>query len=336
MSTLLPRAWIPSLLFVPKGFQAGIYIPGFDVSQKHVYELFGGYDSRGLPFGSFAYRYRFARTYSWDINPYYLPSFLPSTYDTAVKRWGVNMGINGTLGFASLDWRLGVLYKKVDYSGPSDAIGGEVGLSRSFGFTKTGAPQSVPSGVKLSVNYQNFPKSLGTTNSYYNLVGTVDQTWAAPFWDRSALMIKTNVGLTEGARFVDSYYEAGGELLFSQSRGMFLNRGYEAGTFLARRVATLNVEYRFPLLTVERGYGLSPAFLNRISGALVGDGTSVDGRRKLLAKWYWSAGAEIKTQWKFFYYLPTELRVGVYHAFTPLVDNSQPNLTFVLGMEAGL
>ncbi|MFM8316431.1 MAG: hypothetical protein ACKOA8_19295, partial [Deltaproteobacteria bacterium] len=80
-------------------------------------------------------------------------------------------------------------------------------------------------------------------------------------------------------------------------------------------------------------------YLNSFSGALVADTLTFDRGpshptfpKDLFKKFYTSFGVELKSQWKFIYYLPTEIRLGAYHGLGPLGEN----LYFTLGVEAGL
>ncbi len=117
-----------------------------------------------------------------------------------------------------------------------------------------------------------------------------------------------------------------------------MNRGFQPGTFFARRIAVFNFEYRFPLFRVDRGPGLLPAFLKDFNAALIADTSSSDfgvlaGRRPdLFRTFYTSAGVEIKSNWNFSYYLPTEVRLGLLHGFGPY---GEP-LYMTLGMTASL
>ncbi|MBI1860049.1 MAG: hypothetical protein HYR96_03910, partial [Deltaproteobacteria bacterium] len=118
--------------------------------------------------------------------------------------------------------------------------------------------------------------------------------------------------------------EVGGEYTISPYRPLFMNRGFSPVKFAAREVVGLNVEYRFPILQVYRGYGLFPLKLRRIHGALVSDLSTVDqssdhtDRLRLFQDYYASSGIELKTDWITSFYLPTQMRLGLYHGYGPL------------------
>ena len=84
--------------------------------------------------------------------------------------------------------------------------------------------------------------------------------------------------------------------------------------------------------------GLFPLKLKRIHGAIVGDFSTVDlaldrsDRLRLFKELYASAGIEIKTDWVTSFYLPTQMRLGLYHGFPP----AGVDLNFILALEASL
>lgn len=356
VKTLLPRTWVPSMLFVPDGVQFGIWVPGFDLSQRHFYDIIAAYDTRGLPYATFGYNYRFASKFALDFNAQYLPSYIqslgsPNTRDNYVERWGSSLGVSARL------WklpriRLAALYRKLEenvkVTASYQSVGAEIDLSDTWGF-KNNKPLAVsPSnGVNAYLNYAYFPKAFGSTRDYFTAIGGLDIYLENPVWSDSVFYIGNKVGYTEGSIFYNSYFEGGGEILFSQGRNLFMNRGYLSGTFIARRMFTNNIEFRFPIARVDRGIWLYAIHLKRIHAAFTFDTLSWDFGaqtpdsvpKNYLQNFYHSAGFELRSDWKFGYYLPTLIRLGVYHGITPFERNGvrldQP-LQFVLGLEASL
>ncbi len=144
----------------------------------------------------------------------------------------------------------------------------------------------------------------------------------------SVFFAGTTLGYTEGSPLFNSFYESGGEVLFAQGRGVSLNRGFSPGSLYGRRMFNGNLEYRFPIARIGRGMDLMPFHLKVIHAALVADVTSMDfgpssynsltgtkNPTNVFKIFYTSAGLELKSDWKFFYYVPTVLRAGVYHGF---------------------
>lgn len=341
--TIFPRTWLPNLLFVPQGAQVGAVVTWFDLSQRHLYSAFGGYDTRGSLFGDLGYNYRFGGKFTNDWGAYYNPNYSVNRKQF-IKRWGGAVGLSSSLAGFLPTIRLAAVFGRVEGGYGYQSIGGEIDASYRFGFSRRPLSISPVNGVAIGVSHQQFFKGLGSSFNYFVSSAKVDGYVEAPWWKDSVWFLGSRLGYTEGSPLFNSYFEGGGEVLFSQARGVFLNRGFLAGTFFARRMFTANLEYRFPLWWVERGLGLKPIRLNVLHAALVADALSMDfgpsavtttGIRvpqDLFKKYYYSAGIELKSDWKFGYYLPAQFRVGAYRGFGPLGEDLQ----IACGVEASL
>ena len=357
LGTLFPRMWFPQALFVPDGFQIGAYVPGFDLSQRHFYDVFGGYDSRGLGFARLNYRYRISNSATFSVEPYLLPSYLIAN-KAFLKTWGANAGMSFAPGHGLPDLHTALLFKRLEPSavlGPGNqSVGASLGLSYELVARKQKPLDVSPRrGSEIGVNHAQYFQAVGSTNDYFATTAYFKQYFGAPWWDSHMFFLGLQAGYTEGSTLFNSYFQGGGELLFSQARGFFLNRAFQAGSFVGRRVLNANFEYRFPIATIERGPGLLPFFLKDIHAALVADVLTYDrGLAKdrsyrddfLFKLFYASVGAELKTDWTALFYIPTQLRVGAYHGFGGTggygpTGDFRPNgesLYFSIGLEAGL
>ena len=102
----------------------------------------------------------------------------------------------------------------------------------------------------------------------------------------------------------------------------FVMRGYSAGAFLGKTLNNLNSEYRFPISSPYMGKGTLPAFLHRITGALILDSISLDGHywnnenksyQSTNTKTFFSTlGAELRIETTVGYFLPLQFSLGVY------------------------
>lgn len=327
LSSLYPRAWFPNLLVVPDGVQVGAFIPGFDIAQRYNYLLFGGYDTRGSPFLSADISRRFNKTSELNLEAYYSPLYLIQTKDF-LRTWGGALTWSGVTPWMDPKLRFGFVFRQVENSASGPQItspGFMAGFSHSFGFKSRPRAVAPHRGVSLRGSTTVYLKALGSQFDYTVSSLAVDQYWQAPWRQSHIWFIGLRLGFTEGSPLYNYFFQGGGEILFTQGRGFFLNRGFAPGAFLGRRMATLNIEYRFPIAEIERGLGLFPVFLNRIHGSLIGDimtydsGTTpiTDGVSTRPVRWfdlyYGSVGAELKTDWKFGSYLPATLRFGAYH-----------------------
>lgn len=324
VSTMLPKAWIPNLLIVPAGVQFSVWVPGFDVSQKHFYNLIGGYDTRGSAFFVGDYSYRFGKSQQLNVDANLLPSYL--IRDRAFFRtWGGTVGYSTRLG-EKLPWfSAGVNFKQVENStlgAGLRSVGLTVGLSDSF-WVRT-APRAIAPlrATKVSVTHAQYFKALGSDDNYFASTIGVDQYVKAPWADRHVFKFTGRFGISEGTAYYNSFFQGGGELQFSPGRGFFLNRGFYPGTFLSQKMFTFNFDYLFPIVEIERGHGQWPFFLKRIDAALTADVLTADllNSKNVLVRnafvhYYCSVGAELKTNWKTFFYFPTVIRFGAYHGF---------------------
>jgi hypothetical protein len=318
--SLSPRAWIPNLLIVPDGMQISAWIPGFDIAQRNTYSLFGGYDTRGSPFIQGSYAHRFLRQTNFQTEAFYSPSYLISARGF-LKTWGASLGLSTVFGFMDPRFTFSAQFRRVEGSrlGPDkQSVGFGVSSTHAFGFKSRPQAVSPHRGTRLSVGYSHFFKSLGSTDEYDSFTASADQYMSSPWLASHIFFLGARAGYTDGTVIYNSFFQGGGELIFSQGRGFFLNRGFVPGSFLGRRMFALNMEYRFPLWDVYRGMGLWPFFLQRIHAAVITDvltfdyGTKSTAPKDLLRVFYGSVGVELKSDWKLFYYMPATIRLGLY------------------------
>ncbi len=312
-STLYPRGWIPSLFIVPNGMQISALVPGFDIAQKNVYMLFGGYDTRGSPFLIANYSYRFGETQSIGFDADYLPTYLIST-GAFLKQWSTSLSWSTRLASQWPRLSLSAIFRRMESSALGPAVrsaGFSIGLSHTF-WRKT-APRAIAPlrATQLSVNYARYFKALGSSDDFYSASASLDQYFQNPILPRHIFKLAVRAGITEGTVYYNSFFQGGGELVFSQGRGFFMNRGFAPGSFLSQRLLAFNLDYLFPIMEVERGLGQWPFFLKRLDGAWILDSTTGGQMTNV----FWSTGIELKSYWKLFYYIPSTIRVGIYHGF---------------------
>jgi hypothetical protein len=274
LSSLVPRAWIPSALFVPFGLQVGAWIPMFDLSQKHFYDISIGFDQRetnsgnqSLPMGSFVYGYRFGKSSQVDLGSYFSPGFLTLS-KSFFKQWGSSLNYSWRFWESLFQLRFSALFRRIESStlGPANQ---SAGLGASIGWSSRNSlnafePELNRSGVTASISHQQYIKEFGSDQSYFSTLINIESALTNPFWKQSLWTLTLRQGYTEGTPFYNNFFQGGGEILFTQGREFFLNRGYLQGSFIGRRMFGGNLEFRFPISQVERGIGLLPIFLNNI------------------------------------------------------------------------
>lgn len=102
----------------------------------------------------------------------------------------------------------------------------------------------------------------------------------------------------------------GEPLALGGDSGRYLLRGYEGGAFSGQVALAASVEYRFLMLSIERGLGQWPLFLDDVSGSVFVDvglaGETWDPQAPHLG-----IGAEVQTTWTLAYAASAALNVGV-------------------------
>ena len=171
-------------------------------------------------------------------------------------------------------------------------------------------------------NSRDYEKATGTMLGYFSNF----------LPEHNAIMLRLNSIVTfesVSARFGSSNaaLPAYSDALIQQ----FPFRGYPNGHFFGRSIANVNAEYRFPVMTLERGSGTAPYFLKRLSGAFVVDGLSVEGyglaedetyQTLHLNETMWSTGLEAKIETTMLYVFPVNFIVGYYLPHSPKYASS--------------
>jgi len=130
------------------------------------------------------------------------------------------------------------------------------------------------------------------------------------------LAVRAGAGLAGGDRAVRRVFNLGGsgpQTAFIEfgSDAIALLRGFEPRDASGRRAAVLNVDYRFPLARVERGYGVWPLFLRSVHGAFFADaGHAWDGPFRL-AEARRAVGAELSLDVVAGFFAPVTMTGGV-------------------------
>ncbi len=201
------------------------------------------------------------------------------------------------------------------------SVGGErgryIGLSASFAHPALGSQYTVYSLRLTAVQYIGLP-------------------W--PWWwaKNHTLSIGYDGGISGGDLRRRGYFYVGGfptsedflrAALLGARPGQPRLRGYEPGAFYGDQMHVLNLEYRFPLLWIERGYETLPGFLWRLHAAAYSDIGSAFFGPFSLDKLNVSVGGELRLDGSLGYYLPFMLQLGYAHGF---MDGAENRVYFLL------
>ncbi|HEY2729470.1 MAG TPA: hypothetical protein VGK52_05970 [Polyangia bacterium] len=176
---------------------------------------------------------------------------------------------------------------------------------------------SAQEGRRLQLTLQISDPSLG------GRFHTTEVTWAwteymTPPWARlQALAILYSGGVGIGDK--RAFFGLGGFVEQDLLRALFLNqrqcctylRGYQPNATVGDQYHLLSVEYRSPLLWIERGSATFPMYVRRVHGALFSDaGEAFVGALKL-GDIRTSVGAELRLEATLIYYIAAEIQLGV-------------------------
>lgn len=136
------------------------------------------------------------------------------------------------------------------------------------------------------------------------------------------------VTLTGGATFDDrpgSLFFLGGfvnrslldDLIAGRRSGGGVLRGFPIGHIFGDSLAAATIEYRLPLLEIERGIETLPVFVDRLHGAVFVDTATAFNERASLATFASGIGAELRLQLTLGYYGNFMVRAGYARGLTP-------------------
>ena len=221
------------MLIVPAGLQISAWIPGFDVSQRHLYNIFAGYDTRGSPFftGTYGYRFHTSQQLSGEFD--YLPSYLIATKEF-LRAWSATAGWSISLGNQLPSITLSAISRRVEATrlGPAVQSNG-VNLSITYTpYTRT-VPQNIAPTylTRFMINHAQYFRALGSDTDFYAFQFGFDQYIRSPWTQRHVFKFSARLGLTQGTPLYNSFFQGGGELMVSPGRPVYLNRGFLPGTF---------------------------------------------------------------------------------------------------------
>ncbi|MBI1862105.1 MAG: hypothetical protein HYR96_14420 [Deltaproteobacteria bacterium] len=215
VGSLTPKTWVPLFFFVPFGFEIGFWIPGFDISQRHFFDLIGGYDSRGSFFANAGYSYR-RRHSIWNLNAGYLPSYFYYTNgEVKLARDGITLShtyniLDGSSGAWAVKTSLVFSQLSLEYkitppipSKTLNSVGAGLETSFSLGLKKKPLFISPTSGTVFGFGGTYFPTAIGSTEEYSRLVATIDQYLPSLFSGHS-IFLGHRASWTHGTEVLNS------------------------------------------------------------------------------------------------------------------------------------
>jgi outer membrane protein assembly factor BamA len=150
--------------------------------------------------------------------------------------------------------------------------------------------------------------------------GTFDaRLYQRVFGARDVLALRAGAGTTWGEPQFQRSFAVGGypdASLFDIVRtNDAILRGYPDNAFTGRRYAVLNAEYRFPLVSPQRGWRSLPLFLRHFRGSVFFDAAHAWSGPFELSEVRTAAGAALGLDSAIGYALPLRAEVSVAHGF---------------------
>ncbi|HEY9854505.1 MAG TPA: BamA/TamA family outer membrane protein, partial [Stenomitos sp.] len=205
---------------------------------------------------------------------------------------------------------------------------------RSYGFTPEG-------GSLATLGYQKTTPALGGTGNFDRVWGDYRRYISLP-WQHHVLAVRGVTGMSWGQN--GGQYFLGGnesETFFNQvdltaASNLFDTsvplRGYPFATRLGNKLAMVSAEYRFPILSVDKGLWTLPIYLEQVYGALgydAGNVWDVPYTQDRTMHWDQTLQAvsfELRSKLSLFRYIRTDLRLGVAQGLS--ATGPQYTLTF--------
>jgi hypothetical protein len=280
---------------------------GADSLFRHQYFAQGMYDSRtkkpliGLSYTNQSF-YPIFSISAYNDNTWYsdneIIEELNSNTNIAIPlntSWAVFTGINYD-------------YRKVDFLHERSR---RLGVFWGIGYNETSTTLSAiswaESGSSGYLRYSLYPKGMSTYNEY-QIDGQI--TFFIPLWSHHVLAFNNSAAYTYGNPSM--FFLVGGEvssLIFGSKS--FLLRGYPISYRATRTVYVSNIEYRFPIWTINDGPGISPIFFRKLHGAVIMDNGFIG---KNFRTDLHSFGFELRTDGNILYHMPVTLMIGLYKA----------------------
>ena len=313
LTTLMPRFWMPVVETDEDRIEIGAGTAGLDALGRHVFASTVRWADRGRPDWDIAYAYdRWRPTLllaaSDDLTVWQGDDYRETSVDagavlsirTVRRRQVIYGAFHGT--------------REVSPDGAFDRralrVAYQLGTARRYGYSIS--PQD---GVTAGTTAEVTRRALGSDADA--LTATADLRAYPPLLGRHrVLAIRGAVAGSWGDRNGRRALGAGGTaapgstIAFGHD-AIGLARGFATDDIVGYRAAVLNIDYRMPIWTVERGVWKLPVFIRQIHAAVFADGAHAWTRRFRLADARASTGVELSSDLVLGHYLPMTVTGGV-------------------------
>ncbi len=331
---LKPSYWLPGIRDGGKETQFGIYLTGKDPLEKHMYflDLYHGFESHRWS-GSFTYIYD-ALYPTISLN-YTLTNDLLSYNHEKYNLKNQKFSLTAIFPFYRVKessffiTELRKEKRKYDFEKESQSFnfsGIRFGIlfnnSKKYPFSI-----SRTEGRMLSLLLERDLKYLGSDFNIWRFISEWKEFIKLPL-RHHVLGWRLIYGKSWGER--RKIFSLGGHDGNSGFAGFDLDnfsllRGYEKDSFYGTEAFVMNLEYRFPIKNIERGYGNFPLFLKRIHIAPFLDIGNAWVKSFSISDLKKGIGFELRGDFNFSYYFPITISAG----FAYGMDKGGKNIIFL-------
>ena len=346
LSYLVPRYWMPMIYQVENGLIFQGSTTGADPIGRNSYDLSASFDT-----------ITHKPSYGFTFTNQSLPTQIGLGYAKAqtylgasgsileAQRADLNFRQNWPLGTKRFASRFGATWLDTTSSVASYRRAGPVA---GFSTSTLDSPLGAWHALQLEFLHQEFlnqPGYYAYGRSSLNLTNTAQLGGGhrVSLVTRGVLSPRLPLSsvVTLGERNV------GGNFMVNLVGSDLMMRGYPSGNFVGRKVINANLEYAFPMVPLDRGWGTLPLFLRNFEIALFLDAMAVDGgaynydrkgyELSRLSHPYTGTGAELRLISSVGYHLPLTTTLGLYYG-TDLTHGGglSPFIAFGLGGLEGL
>jgi hypothetical protein len=327
---LLPRYWMPFANVLDGGMSFTASTGSADPLGKNAYSLMAEWDTLTKKTGVTAGYVNNSTPITFGLSASQVYRYNYTTESALRDTSGMVSG-SYNIPFMFRTWNLGLSWRSSETelraatfrrNGPLVTLAFNNAIQRGYEI-------SPESGVSTSLSHQSYIESLG--NIGYDKTNFSFKTYFSDWLpERNVLFFQLNgtyapeLERAGSIRPIDFYTSTlNGNFFNNLLIPPFLVRGYNSGTLLGYNMLAANLEYRFPITRVFRGWDTIPFFVKRLHGAVVSDVVSLDGLRysnrlngyrvdRFGDDWYLGYGAELNVECTVGYYIPVTLSFGIY------------------------
>ena len=361
LPSVLPHYWIPQAFFQSGAAWAGALSSGTDVLGRHLWaaSLMAGFGALKSQYaGDVAYHFAGLRNLDVDASWSHHPELFVGASNTpngpvllGTQCCDPNDAFRAGVTLIRRRWRSSGM-ARLGVEATSDRLVARRGVSVSASYgNQVGAPLgiSIQDGWRLAGSIRHRERTTSALQSTEFLVrGTLYQSSTSRSFARQVFASRVTLGTVAGTDNVEfalgGVSSEGVAVLPGVALGggtrSFQVRGYAPGAVTGRRAIGATLENRVPLRLVDRGLGMLPIGLDRVSATLFTDGavgwaaahcptfTPTAPSQRLCASWLWSVGAELVFDLGLGYELPLRVRAG---GALRITDSGNPGAWIAIG-----